>query len=85
MTAFVIGTSVGIDANFSVFVMTIPIVNIISIIPISIAGIGLRDLVYLQVLGDSFIEDDIKLMGLLISVVVLLSTLPGAFLYFREK
>jgi uncharacterized protein (TIRG00374 family) len=87
MTAFtVLGTSVGLDYPLSVYLVLVPPVVLLTILPISLAGWGVREGamigIFLLVGAD---EARVLTFSILYGLLALASSLPGLLLYLAEK
>jgi len=74
-----------IDAGF--FLVVVPIVNILAMLPVSFSGIGVREAAYLYFLTQLGVERESAIaLGLLGSVIVLVTGLSGVpfFLLLRS-
>ncbi|HEY2931649.1 MAG TPA: lysylphosphatidylglycerol synthase transmembrane domain-containing protein [Acidobacteriota bacterium] len=81
-----IGRALHVDVPFIYFLIFVPIISIITMIPLTINGIGLREgsfyLLFSQV-GMS--RESCVSMGLLFYLVMVLTALPGGLLYSMHK
>jgi uncharacterized protein (TIRG00374 family) len=73
---------------FSYFLIFVPVITLISMIPISLNGMGLREYAFVSLFGGVGILSASSLaMGILSSVVLVLSSFPGGIVYifFRNR
>lgn len=64
------------------FLVFVPVITLISMIPISLNGMGLREYAFLSLFGAIGIAPESCIaLGLMSSIVVLLSSLPGGIVY----
>ncbi len=73
---------------FSYFLIFVPVITLISMIPISLNGMGLREFSFLSLFGAIGVAPASCIaLGLLSSIVLILSSLPGGIVYifFRSK
>lgn len=85
---WVMSEGLRLHVSFAYFLVLVPVVTLISMIPISLSGMGLREYAYLSLLGGIGVAPESSLaLGLLSSGAVLLSAIPGGVIYvlFREQ
>lgn len=85
-SAYVISRGVGIDVPFYFLSVIIPIISVISSIPISISGLGVREasfILLLSPLGTSHAHAITLSLAWFLSFAA--GSLPGLFLYIRLK
>ncbi|MFN3395434.1 MAG: lysylphosphatidylglycerol synthase domain-containing protein, partial [Thermodesulfovibrionales bacterium] len=85
-SAYVISRGVGIDVPFYFLSIIIPIISVISSIPISISGLGVREasfVLLLAPLGVNHAEAITLSLTWFLSFAV--GSLPGLILYLRLK
>jgi glycosyltransferase 2 family protein len=76
--------ALGADLPFMVFMTFVPMVVLITLMPISIGGLGVQDVSFVYLFGLVGMPAEIALpASLLIHILVLLTTAPGAWLYAR--
>jgi glycosyltransferase 2 family protein len=78
---------IGETPEFVYFVAFVPVVMFASLMPISIGGLGVREvgLVFLFALFDVMSKADSLTIALLVFLSGLLSTLPGGWLYVKRR
>ena len=77
--------ALGADLPFMLFLVITPIAILIGLAPISIAGLGVQEAVYVYLLGLVGMAPEMALpLALLIRVMQLVVTLPGAWFYVRR-
>jgi uncharacterized protein (TIRG00374 family) len=77
-----------IDVPFSYFLVFVPVITLISMIPVSLNGMGLREYAYLSLFGALGVAHESCIaLGLLSSAMIVLSSLPGGVIYifFRNQ
>lgn len=70
------------------FPVFVPVITLISMIPISLNGMGLREYSFMSLFGAIGVADESCVaLGVLCSLIVILSSLPGsvAYIFFRGK
>ncbi len=70
------------------FLLFIPVVTLISMIPISLNGMGLREYAFLSLFGSIGVDREASVaLGLLSSMTIFLSAIPGGLIYifFRNR
>ena len=85
---WIIALSLGIRVPLFYFLIFVPVVTLISMIPISLNGMGLREYSFMSLFGATGVADESCIaLGLLYSFMLILSSLPGglAYIFFRGK
>jgi glycosyltransferase 2 family protein len=81
----VLAPALGIDIHIMYFFVLVPVALFVTLLPISIQGLGVREAVYVVLLGaigvDSAAALALSLLGFLLATAV--NTVPGALLYAR--
>jgi glycosyltransferase 2 family protein len=85
---WIMALGIGIDVPVSYFLIFVPVITLISMIPISLNGMGLRELAFVSLfvpIGIS--KHSCMALGILSSIVTVLSSLPGGIIYifFRNR
>ena len=76
----------GIQLPLMTFVVIVPIIFLIALIPISIGGLGVREAAFVSLLGLVEVKAEAAFtLSLLLYVISILTTLPGAFFYATER
>jgi glycosyltransferase 2 family protein len=81
-----IGLHLDIPARY--FLVFMPVITLISMIPVSLNGMGLREFSFMTLFGAIGVPaEECIALGLLSSVMIILSSLPGGLVYilFRNK
>ncbi|GJL50356.1 lysylphosphatidylglycerol synthase transmembrane domain-containing protein [Candidatus Nitrospira salsa] len=83
----VIGASaLEIELPLMTFVVIVPIIFLVSLIPISIGGLGVREAAFISLLGLVGVQAEAAFsLSVIMYVVNLVTTLPGAFFYIMER
>ncbi len=64
------------------FLVFVPVITLISMIPISLNGMGLREYAFMSLFGAIGVNTESCIaLGLLSSIVIILSSLPGGIVY----
>jgi len=77
-----------IDVPLFYFLLFIPVVTLISMIPISLNGMGLREYAFVSLFGSIGVDREAAVaLGLLSSMTIFLSAIPGGMIYifFRNR
>lgn len=75
----------GLHLPFLLFVVIMPIIILIALLPISIAGLGVREVGFVYLFGLAGMPAEVALaLSLLTRLLSILMTLPGAWLYIRH-
>jgi len=78
----IIARSLGISIPLYYFLIFVPVVTLISMIPISLNGMGLREYSFMSLFGAIGVADESCIaLGLLYSFMVILTSLPGGVVY----
>lgn len=71
---------------FSYFLIFVPVITLISMIPVSLNGMGLREYAFLSLFSAVGVPAESCIaLGLLSSVLIILSSLPGGIIYIFFK
>ncbi len=84
---FVVGRAVGIDnVSFFTYLMFNPIIAFLLLVPISFNGLGAKEAIVVTLFGLAGVPGDQALaMSLLFHVIVVLTSLPGGFVWFSKR
>lgn len=84
--SWLIARSLGVTLSFGYFLAVVPVIILISMVPISINGVGLREASYYAMFASLGVPGEKSaLLGFLTSVLIFISDLPGALLYILFK
>ena len=84
--SWILALGLRIDVPLLYFLVLIPVVTLISMIPISLNGMGLREYAFLSLFGAIGVDREAAIaLGLLSSVTVFLSAVPGSVIYIFFK
>jgi uncharacterized membrane protein YbhN (UPF0104 family) len=76
----------GLDVNFVDVLLIIPITNLITVLPISIAGWGVREVVIITGLGFLGVSPEAALaLSIFYGLLILVSAIPGAIYWLQSK
>ncbi len=79
LSVWLLARSVQVDVSFWILAVVAPPVMLLSAVPISIGGLGVREATYVALLGQVEISaTDATLVSLLAGITLLLASLPGA-------
>jgi len=83
-------TAVGLNLHipFSYFLIFVPVITLISMIPVSLNGMGLREYAFMSLFSAIGVSTESCIaLGLVSSILIILSSLPGGIIYifFRNK
>jgi uncharacterized protein (TIRG00374 family) len=80
----VLGRAIDVELPFATAAVALALVTIVTLIPISIGGFGIREGTYVVLLGAASIAaSDATLLSILSVATLLLASLPGAYLIVR--
>jgi uncharacterized protein (TIRG00374 family) len=77
-----------LDIPFQYFLVFVPVITLVTMLPITLSGTGLRELAFVSLFGAIGISSASSMaLGLLSSITVLLSAVPGGIIYifFRHR
>jgi uncharacterized protein (TIRG00374 family) len=84
--AWIIALSLDIRISWFYFLIFVPLITLISMIPVSLNGMGLREYSFMSLFGAIGVAGESCIaLGLLYSLVVILSSLPGGVVYILLK
>jgi glycosyltransferase 2 family protein len=79
-----LGRAIGVHLSFATAAVTLALVTIVTLIPISIGGFGVREGSYVVLLGSASIgATDATLISLMSVAALFLASLPGAYILAR--
>jgi uncharacterized protein (TIRG00374 family) len=71
-----------LEIPFYYFLVFVPVITLISMIPVSLNGMGLREYAFMSLFGAIGIHPDSCIaLGLLTSILIILSGIPGGIIY----
>jgi uncharacterized protein (TIRG00374 family) len=76
------------NISFAYFLIFVPVITLISMIPVSLNGMGLREYAFMSLFGAvGVLPESCIALGVLSSIVIILSSLPGGIVYifFRNR
>jgi len=85
---WVLATGLRLDVPLRYFLLFVPVITLISMIPISLNGMGLREYAFMTLLGAIGIAPESCIaLGLLSSAFIIVSSLPGGvvYIFFRNR
>lgn len=83
---WLLARSVSLDTPFSVLAVTVPAVLILSTLPVSIGGFGVRESSFVLLLGRAGVSTtDATVLSLLSAAAFALASLPGALALLRSR
>ena len=85
---WIMAVGLRITVPFSYFMVLVPVITLISMVPVSLNGMGLREYAFLSLLGSIGIaRESCIALGLLSSALLVVSAVPGGifYLFFNEK
>ena len=86
LQAYLLGQGLGIDVEFTYYLMVMPIGLVALVLPVSVGGFGLPQGVIVWLLRPRGVPDPLSFaLSTLIILTGLVGNLPGAVLYLRSK
>ena len=84
-TYAVAGAAIGIDASFQTYMVVVPIVSLVMMVPISLGGLGVGEAAFISLLGLVGIPPEQSFtLSIMVLVLSLVGTLPGGWFYLRS-
>ena len=75
-----------LDISFSYFLIFVPVITLISMIPISLNGMGLREYAFMSLFSAIGVSPESCIaLGLVSSILIILTSLPGGIIYIFFK
>ncbi len=75
-----------ITLPFRYFLIFVPVITLVSMVPVSLNGMGLREYAFVSLFGAIGVDHEACLaLGLLSSAVIVLSAIPGGFVYLLYR
>jgi glycosyltransferase 2 family protein len=86
VTTVVVGAhALGVEAALTIFIAIVPITILVALLPISLGGLGAREVSYVALFGLAGVQPEAALvLALAREAMQLVTTLPGAVLYARS-
>ncbi|MDR0841805.1 MAG: flippase-like domain-containing protein [Acidobacteriota bacterium] len=87
-TTWITALGLGVHISPLYYLIFVPVITLISMIPVSLNGMGLRELSFMSLFGAIGVPREACIaLGLLASLMIILSSLPGGIVYilFRGK
>jgi len=79
---WIMAFGLGIHVSFSNVLIFVPVITLISMIPISLNGMGLREYAFLSLFGGiGILPASCIALGVLTSITIVLTSLPGGIVY----
>jgi uncharacterized membrane protein YbhN (UPF0104 family) len=86
LVAYTASLSVGVSPPFFLFVLFIPVVFAVKMLPVSIGGVGAREATFAVLFGwVGMAGEEGVLVGLMISALTILYALVGGAVYLYER
>jgi uncharacterized protein (TIRG00374 family) len=86
LETWMLARAIDLDVSYEVLAVAIPVVLVVTLIPISLGGFGLREGGFVVMLADAGVEAaDATLLSLLSVVALALASLPGAVAMVTPK
>lgn len=86
LSVWLVARSIDVDAPFAVIVAVVPPALIATAAPVSIGGLGVREALYVLLLGYAGVSaTDAALLSLVGALAFVLASLPGALLLLRGR
>ncbi len=85
---WIMAKGLNIDVSLVSFLVIVPAVTLISMVPVSLNGMGLREYAFVSLLGSIGVDREASFaLGLLSSAIIFLSAIPGGIIYilFRNR
>lgn len=83
---YLVGLSLGIDLTFNDYLLILPVVAVITLIPATINGIGLRENMYVLTLGKlGASQEEAFSLSIIVFALWFISSMPGLYFYFSRN
>jgi uncharacterized protein (TIRG00374 family) len=80
---YVVGLSIGITLSIQYYMIIVPVVIVITLIPVTVAGLGLREISFIYLFEQiGFSGTAAFTLSILIDLIILLLSLIGGVIYF---
>lgn len=80
-----VGSSIGVGVELSLYVIFVPLISLVGLIPVSPAALGVQEGAFIFLFsGGGANRADALAMGVLVRILTIASVLPGAMMYVRE-
>ncbi len=85
-TQWLISQALGLGIDLFYFLLFNPLIAFVLLVPISVNGIGLKEIAFVFFLGRVGVSTEAAFsLSLVFHAVIVLSSLPGGFVWFRER
>lgn len=82
VSVWLVSLSVGLSAGLGNYFLVVPVVALVTMLPVSVSGMGLREFAFVGVLGGlGASRTEAVAVGLLCSSFLVLSAIPGGIIY----
>ncbi|MBN2317824.1 MAG: flippase-like domain-containing protein [Acidobacteria bacterium] len=82
ISVWVTAAGLRLEIPFYYFLVFVPVITLISMIPVSLNGMGLREYAFMSLFGGIGIEPASCIaLGLVTSIMIILSSIPGGIIY----
>ena len=86
LSAYFLSLAFGINSSFWMWLLIMPVVILVTAVPISINGWGVREFAMVHLWGlFGIAESDAFLISICVGIVAILSSLPGLWFWLRKK
>lgn len=83
---YLIAYAVHVDIPFSYLMLVVPLISVLAMLPVTLNGIGVRDMSYIGFFGAIGIEKEFSFsIGLIAFFMVMTVSLMGGIVYLRQK
>lgn len=83
---WVMAAGLHISVPYRYFLVFVPVITLISMVPVSLNGMGLREYAFVSLFGAIGVDHEACLaLGLLSSAVIVLSAIPGGIVYLLYR
>ena len=84
LIAFFVSKSFGIEGSINLFILYVPIINALNVIPFTISGFGIREAGFLIFFKDYFLKEKIILTSIFYWLVSAIGNLPALYYLFKN-
>jgi uncharacterized protein (TIRG00374 family) len=84
LIAFFVAKSFGMNGKINLFIVYVPIINALNVIPFTISGFGIREGAFLIFFKDYFLKEKIILVSIFYWFVSAIGNLPALYYLFKN-
>ncbi|NNM03669.1 MAG: flippase-like domain-containing protein [Gemmatimonadetes bacterium] len=83
---YFLGIALDLPLGFLVYLLAVPLVALITMVPVSIGGLGVRETSFIAILGQYGVDPELSVtLGLTWYLLIVVGGVPGLILYLLER